>query len=132
MRLFRLWSPVILWMAVIVSLSSFPGAMIPRITIPHADKAVHLAEYYILSLLLLKAFAGTFPLLGTLKEALICVIIASLFAVFDELHQAGIAGRTAHIADLAADMIGIDLGIIITLYRRHRRGNDTTVSRDPL
>jgi len=102
----RAWSLAIAYMATIFAISSLPRIG-PRILLfPHFDKVLHLVVYAGLSVLLARALrdtygAGTRPL--WLPAA---AILAALYGVSDEWHQAFVPGRTASLADVAADAVG--------------------------
>ena len=70
----RLWCPVIVWMAAIMSVSSLPKNEIPQFSIPHIDKAAHAAEYLILGILAIRAMLGS-SFSANITAITVCVII---------------------------------------------------------
>jgi len=98
-------------MGVISCLSSIPGSDLPKLSIPFADKVVHLAEFFILGALIARAIFKSFSDAKVLKVAVIAIAVATLFAAFDEWHQRYIPGRTVDILDFAANFIGLNAGI---------------------
>jgi VanZ family protein len=105
------WAPVILWAAVIFAFSSIPGLgtglgtgdLVLR-------KLAHFAEYAVLGALLLRAT----------RQPVVALLIGSLYAVTDELHQALVRGRHASPLDWAIDTAGVALGIALLLVRWRR------------
>ena len=83
------------------------------------DKIMHIAEYFILGILLIRYFIHSKKL--NLKKSIIySLIFASLFAISDEIHQGfvgffstGIFGgvRDPDIFDVFADIVGIVTGV---------------------
>jgi VanZ family protein len=99
-----LWGPVVLWAAVIFGLSSIPslssglGAWDEVLR-----KGAHLAEYAVLGLLLMRAWARELPALTT----------AVAYAVTDEIHQRFVQGRHSSPFDVAFDACGAALGLLL-------------------
>ncbi|MEQ1730321.1 MAG: VanZ family protein [Vicinamibacterales bacterium] len=101
-----LWTPVVLYMAVIFGLSSItrppgmPGG---------SDKVLHALSYSVLGLLFARALTG-----GREPVTLRCVVLTvgfgALYGASDELHQYFNPPRSAEAADLLADTIGAGLG----------------------
>lgn len=94
------------WLAWPASPRSEPGA--------YADKVVHAGMFLCSAFLVTRAqFYPRLHLAG-----LFLVIL--LFAVFTELLQFAVPGRSPSVADLAADAAGIGLGILLAraLWRR--------------
>lgn len=102
-------------MLLIFGVSSIPGSDLPTIPIQNIDKIAHLAEYAVLGFLLIRAVSVSFSNISIAKTVFSAIIIASLFAVLDEWHQAYVPGRECDIFDLAADFIGACIGV--ALYR---------------
>ena len=97
------WLPVVLWVALIFTLSSIPlnGQMIRLFR--HQDKLVHVVEYGILGLLLARAVH--FPGVSAIRFWG-CIGFSVLVGAVDELHQAFIPGRMMDWHDLLADATG--------------------------
>ncbi len=98
----------------------------PPLTFPGLDKLLHAVAYGILGALAYLALGVRHregrPLLPAM---LIAVIIVSLYAVFDELHQAQVPGRDASFYDGLADLGGAILGVVL-VWKVHRRGIAST------
>jgi VanZ family protein len=85
-------------------------------------KAAHLTEYFILGLLLFRAFRRTFPESTPLRLALSSLAVAALVAAGDEFHQSFVATRTASVLDVGIDTVGGLLAqAVLLLHRRHVR-----------
>jgi len=100
MLIFIYWIPTLLYMALIFYMSSIPGKDIQP---PVSDVIIHLAEYFILMLLILFSISRS---LFRRVPARICFwafLLASLFALSDEFHQAFTPGRHPSLKDLAVD-----------------------------
>ena len=92
-------------MAVMYGLSSLSGSQLPvPQPFPHFDKVVHGLVYG----LLLLSYRPAGRACRAPGEWLPGAIVASLvFAGSDEIHQSWVPGRSAELADLAADAMGI-------------------------
>jgi VanZ family protein len=142
------WWPALVW-AVAISLFStgaFTAENTSRIIIPilhwlfpHAAdatlfqahhyirKSAHFTEYFILSLLVLRAIRAGRP--GTrFAWALLVVAIVIGYASLDEFHQRFVPGRTAAVGDVLIDTSGgitaqVVVALVILLgHLRQRRG----------
>ena len=108
-RLVSAWLPVVAWAALIFTLSSIPGLGTGLGTWDLVlRKLAHTTEYAILGLLLLRAT-------GRMS---IAFVLATLYAVTDELHQSFVAGRHASPLDVAIDAAGVALGLALAARLR--------------
>ena len=116
--LFNRWTfPAFFWGLVILFLTSYPKITLPDIGISFEDKLGHLGIYFIFSFLLSRAFVKGD--LRRLKNGVgKAIFLGALFAVFDEIHQIPIPGRTGDVLDVFADIIGILLAQIRSEERR--------------
>lgn len=140
---FRYWLPVVFWMCVIflMSTAEFSSRETSRIIEPiirfllpqmsgrevdfiHAiiRKCGHLGEYFVLGLLLFRAFGNRPAERPALTVMLYSVIIIVLYAVSDELHQIFVVGRTPSPVDVGIDTAGGIIGQVFCLL--FRRGRD--------
>ncbi|MBW7994965.1 MAG: VanZ family protein [Candidatus Glassbacteria bacterium] len=97
------WLPVILWMALIFTLSGIPlnGHVIRLFR--HQDKLIHVFEYGILGLLLARTvFAAGMPVM----RYWYCIGASVLVGAVDEFHQSFVPGRMMDWHDLLADAGG--------------------------
>jgi VanZ family protein len=94
------WLPTLAYMAVIFYLSSIPGRDIQA---PVSDVALHLAEYFILMLLVLFSLGkGLFRSMPG-KVYVFAFVLTFLFGLSDEFHQSFTPGRQPSLKDLAVD-----------------------------
>ena len=105
------WLPVALWAAVIFAFSSVPslstGLGFWDIVL---RKLAHLGEFAILGALLARALGRAWP----------GVVLGSLYAASDELHQTFVVGRVGAPLDWALDTVGVVAGVALFLRRRGR------------
>lgn len=132
----RCWLPVVLWMAVIflISADSNPYRGLPRTwnEVPLVSKAAqvrrsglspseilgrsgHLLEYTILGGLAARALRRSLPRLQTAALLGLAVLISTLYALSDEIHQIFVPGRGFQWSDLALDAAGSVTGALIFL-----------------
>ena len=126
------WLPPILWMVIILILSSdvgsdtttsrfilpllrflFPGLAPDTYHLVHTGirKSWHIAEYGILSLLWARALAG--PRAHWQARHIGGALCISVFvAIMDEWHQAFEPSRGASVTDLGIDALGAVLGLV--------------------
>ncbi len=103
-RVLSAWLPVVVWAALIFTLSSVPDLGTGLGTWDLVlRKLAHTAEYAILGLLLLRATG----------RASVAFVLATLYAVSDELHQALVAGRHASPLDVVIDAAGVAVGLAL-------------------
>jgi len=106
----RFWLPVILYMIFIFYMSSleFPGK--PRVHVADqsfkvSDIALHVLEYGLFSVVLFRAFHNSSPMLKR-NAAILAIVVASLYGLFDEIHQIFVPTRYFEIKDLFFDVVG--------------------------
>lgn len=124
---FKYWFPVFLWMSLIfwmsteafsvqktsfiiesvlrfwaASLSEKEVRMIQAIT----RKLAHVIEYFILGLLLFRAFRSGSAGGRNRSWAFSSLVVVVLYAAGDEFHQSFVSTRTASIVDVAIDVMG--------------------------
>ena len=137
--LVKYWLPVLLWMVLIFigstdlmsaeHTSRFIGPFLrwfaPDITDAtiasiqlFVRKCAHLAEYAILSALLLRALRQ-----HLLAARSVAFVFAALYAVLDEFHQSFILSRTGSPWDVVIDIIGAILGLVIYVRMTRRTNN---------
>lgn len=120
------WWPALLWAGVISTFSTgvftsehtsriiipilrwlFPRAPIETLQAMHfvVRKCAHFTEYFILSLLVLRAIrAGRRE--NRLAWALLAILLVAGYASLDEFHQSFVPGRTAAVGDVLIDTSG--------------------------
>ena len=94
------------WLAIFVG-THLPSSLgkLPDVN----DKLLHLGAYAGLAFLLAAALTACRLKHGTL---LITLVVAAVYGCFDELSQKLVAGRTADVADWAADVFGAGVGAL--------------------
>ena len=107
------WAPVLLWMALILVLSSrsdFRSAAPTPVAESQSvffavSKLAHVVEYGVLSLLLLRALhgAGGGVRLPLVVAVVVAVLGSGLFGALDELRQSFVPNRTPRVVDIALD-----------------------------
>jgi VanZ family protein len=103
-RVVSAWLPVVAWAALIFTLSSIPGLGTGLGTWDLVlRKLAHTTEYAVLGVLLLRAKG----------RVSVAFVLATLYAVTDELHQSFVAGRHASPLDVAIDAAGVALGLAL-------------------
>lgn len=124
---FKYWVPVILWMAFIflMSTDSFSSEntsvvikpiiqfVLPATAPATVDKihsvirkCAHITEYFILGVLLFRAFCGGSEDNKSWQWAGLSLIVIILYAASDEIHQSFISTRSASPIDVGIDTIG--------------------------
>jgi VanZ family protein len=97
-------------MALIFVISSFE-VQVPGIEhFPWRDKGIHFIEYGVLGWLCAAASSRTWPLAAIWRTATFAVFVSVLWGLSDEIHQALVPGRSAELADVAADLFGSIVG----------------------
>ena len=119
----RAWALVLAYAAMVFVLSaqSRPLPFLPA-TLFRLDWLLHLAEYAVLGALLARALrAAGRPAAGAFAWAL---LLASLYGVSDEIHQAFVPNRSADPRDWAADTAGAAIGAAAVAFLRRRGAAD--------
>lgn len=140
----KYWLPVLLWMGVIfwMSTGTFSANetsrfispllhfLFPRISPQDADllhgwirKAGHVTEYFILGILLFRAFRGDSPQKWHLRWTVYAVVGMVLHALGDEYHQSWVASRTSSLVDVGIDSAGGVFSQIAILLREKCSGH---------
>lgn len=118
MKFIKLWVPVFSWAGLIFYLSS-----IPQLTTGWGvydlilRKIAHMTEYFILALLLYRAFKGSFNL-ATFYLILWSFSLSFLYAISDEVHQAFVPTRYPSPADVFIDTVGIIVFFTLLKYKK--------------
>ncbi|MBR1884221.1 MAG: VanZ family protein [Clostridia bacterium] len=76
-------------------------------------KLAHFSLYFLCGLLLYLTFITT-KLEGKFK-VILSILINVLYAVFDEIHQCFIVGRSGKMADVFVDLTGIICGVVVII-----------------
>jgi VanZ family protein len=108
--------PVIGFCILIFAQSSFPSPdQLP--SFKYSDKALHLAAYGLLGVLFCRAFNSSERWRSRRVVLFILSVAATTaYGVSDEWHQSFVDGRSAEVADVAADFAGSVIGSGCFLY----------------
>ena len=106
----RLWGPVAVYMALM-----YVGATTPSPPVPPglSDKALHLAAYAALAVLVARAVAGGLPSRITLGTAGIAIAITIAYGTALEVRQAFIVARMAEFVDAYFNAAGACVGTAV-------------------
>jgi VanZ family protein len=100
-------------MALIFAVSSRP---LPTYVAALPDWSTHASAFAVLSLLACRALAGGLGLPVARRDAMVAVVLCTVYGVSDEFHQSFVPGRHATAWDVLKDAVGALLGV--WLYRR--------------
>ena len=126
-KVFKLWAPVIVWMAIIFFFSGIPYLKSELKYDFILRKIAHITEYFILTFLLYRAFKGSFHI-NVFRLFAYPAALSFLYAVSDEIHQSFIPGRTCTVRDVLIDSIGILGFCAIYILRSRVYGKDGIIS----
>ncbi len=139
-KFIKYWIPVILWMSIIMWMStetfssentasvigSLLRLLVPRISPQEIDlihalmrKLSHVAEYFVLSLLLFRAFRGDSAASWYWRWSFFALVVVILWASLDEFHQSLVPTRTASMTDVGIDTAGGGIAQLLTILWRH-------------
>jgi VanZ family protein len=100
----RLWLPVVLWAAVIFTLSAIPDLGTGLGTWDTIlRKLAHMTEYALLGALLVRAVG----------RAQLAFLLGVLYAASDEFHQTFVRGRHGSPIDVGIDAVGVAIGVFL-------------------
>ena len=126
-RYFKYWMPLVLWMSIIFWMSTekfsaqntsliiepvirhlMPSISQEKVKMIHGAirKLAHLTEYFILGILLFRAFRSGSRELRIRRWAFSSFLVAVLYAASDEFHQSFVSTRTASLFDVGMDTLG--------------------------
>ena len=104
----------ILWAILIFILSAIPGDEYPTAAFDYAHIA-HFIEFFILTILVLRTIK-----LNS-KNIWIALIICSLYALSDEIHQMFVINRSASLLDWLVDFLAILISIKFWMYLKNKK-----------
>ena len=135
--------PVIFWMGLIfwMSTETFSSQntfsvvepilrfLVPKLSSQRVDlihalirKSGHVIEYFILGLLLFRAFRGRSTGSRNWRSAFFAIVVVVLWAASDEFHQSFVPTRTASVMDVLIDTAGGVLAqFVIILWHCYRK-----------
>jgi len=113
-------------MGLIFTLSSIPGNYLPEQPFNLFDKLVHATLFGILAYLIYRAFQYQDKNLFLKNFSIaIAFLTCVIYAMFDEIHQEFVPGRTPDITDALADIVGgafTSLYLLFYNYRKTKKG----------
>ncbi len=105
----RIWCALLaLYAGAIFALSQCP-VTVGDPPFPHFDKCFHAAEFALFFALAWKA---------TSRRALLSFVLTAVYAGTDELHQLFVITRTASALDLAIDLLGATIALVVLEFGR--------------
>ena len=113
--------PAQLFAITILTLSSIPGNVYPKVDVPMADKWVHFVLYAPFGWLLARCVAGEKPI--WIAGVALPFLAGSTFAAMDEIHQLSVLNRTCSLTDWFVDVMGVAAGTALWLWMHHTWGN---------
>ncbi len=105
--------PFLLWILIILVVSSWPSLKSPETGIFEFDKLAHMGQYFIAGLLLFYYLYSTNLIIRILY---IRFSFLALFSVADEFHQLFIPGRGFSLFDALANLVGVFFSLLISLF----------------
>jgi VanZ family protein len=103
------WAPVVLWAALIFTLSSIPDLGTGLGTWDLVlRKLAHVGEFAVLGALLMRA----------VRREPAAIVLGSVYAATDEIHQSFVAGRQGSALDWTIDTVGVVLGVLLVARGR--------------
>ncbi len=117
------WTPAILWMVMIFTLSSRPAIQASNFDIIDflLKKTAHFVEYFILVYLLAHALSSSFAHLSWRRRLIISLCISIAYAASDEFHQTFVTGREGRIRDVIIDASGAVAAVLSIIHIRRLR-----------
>ena len=111
-KIFRIL--LVSYMLLILSVSSVPGEYFPKSSLLTWDKLIHLIEYFILGILVMKSMNQV-----SSKMLFYVIPFGISFGIIDEYLQSFISGRYSSGWDVLADTIGLAIGALLVLENRN-------------
>ena len=110
----RYWGPVCGYAGLIFYLSaqSHPEEHVPFVT-HFSDKVLHAIEYAVLGALCYRALCGSGQTVWRQQAIPAAILLASLYGLSDEVHQAFVPFRDANWLDWVADTVGAAIGVTV-------------------
>ena len=102
-------------MLLILGVSSLPSENIPKLMLLNFDKLIHLVEYFILGVLLMKSMKNI-----STKMLIYVIPFGIFFGIMDEYLQSFILGRFSSSLDVLADTIGVFIGSLLVIGNNNK------------
>ncbi|HHB76948.1 MAG TPA: VanZ family protein [Desulfobulbus sp.] len=104
---------MILVMGAIFFLSSQPGDTLSLPEIPNLDKLLHAGIYGVLAATTMFAVQENSKHVRPYMVGVFVILFCLLYGVSDEWHQSFVPGRTPSIFDIAADIVGAVVVVVL-------------------
>jgi VanZ family protein len=95
---------LLLWVVIILVVSSLPADRLPALDGFNLDKLLHITVYFILGYLILQNYQAGFFSTASVHSILLAAVV---FACLDEAHQSFITNRSVSVYDLSANLAGL-------------------------
>ena len=109
--------PALLYAGLIIAASSIPDLKIPKIIDFQLDKVVHFIEYALFAFLTYRSLVNLSQRMSHNRALVFSSILIIGFAMMDELYQKFVPGRDSGLGDLAMDLVGAALVLILLWIR---------------
>ncbi len=110
----------IIWIVVILAVSSIPDLTITSKNFTWIDKIAHFVEYGIWAFLFFMMLKQEDKIRNQKSTFLIIIDFGFFLALIDEIHQIFIPGRNVQIFDFIANILGIIVVLLIFNKKTHR------------
>ena len=105
-----------MYAGLIIAVSSIPHLKAPKIINFQFDKAAHFLEYALLAFLTFRSSTHLNSQMTRHMAILLSALFIAIFATLDELYQRTVPGRHSGLGDLAMDLTGAALVLILLWY----------------
>jgi len=109
---FKYFAPAILYVCLILGLSSLNQGTVSKFTWGVEDFILHAIEYHLFGVTLIWAMLRDKPWQELKASYRLGVSLGALTAIGDEFYQSFIPGRFSSVEDVVADVFGVILSII--------------------
>lgn len=116
MKKIKYLAPSIVFASLIFIISNQENIKLPEIGFDLIDKFLHFFAYLIFGLTIFWAIFNLYSEKNTRTKFVYLLIIGTIYALTDELHQSYIPGRTFDIFDIVADILGICASYLVFGY----------------
>ncbi len=122
--------PPVLYAVLIIFVSTIPSVKPPTLGVDNADKFYHCLEYFVLSLLIFRAFPDVH---SSARRTLLYGLLFGFglaFGALDETVQFFVPSRDSSVYDWLADAVGYSLGgFLVILFRSMKKRRISTRQR---
>ncbi len=106
--------PMLLFMVIIFTFSSFSKVKAPEISFQYQDKLYHFIVYSFFGFVVARSFYyQRFSIYIHVNYMIWGILFGSFYGLSDEVHQYFVPGREMSLGDFIADTLGVIFGLII-------------------